>query len=261
MRHSACDSAESIATPPNWDLEDEQLREVLASPLKIQEREENEGQARAYHSERESLMINSSRNAEVSGKPDAECVQKREANAQRTQAHHLERESLMTSFSRDPEVSGKPDAECVQKREANAQRTQAHHLERESLMTSFSRDPGVSGKPDAVFSCHSESSQNTFSERDRSNEPGNRFESSVQSVFRFADPANVGKSLPDGNKDHLLNQARSELMKQEHQVESLNCCIDELQQQAYAQRLEVEDAHHGYVESRREQFRLRIIYL
>ena len=46
-------------------------------------------------------------------------------------------------------------------------------------------------------------------------------------------------------------------MKQEHQVGSLNNCIDELQQQAYAQRLELEDAHHGYVESRREQLRLQ----
>ena len=42
-------------------------------------------------------------------------------------------------------------------------------------------------------------------------------------------------------------------MKQEHQVGSLNNCIGELQQQAYAQRLELQDAHHGYVESRREQ--------
>ena len=71
-------------------------------------------------------------------------------------------------------------------------------------MTTSSRDLEVSGKPDAVFSCPSESSQNTFSERDRSNEPGNRFESSVHSVFRFAVLANVGKSLLDRNKDHLF---------------------------------------------------------
>ena len=64
-------------------------------------------------------------------------------------------------------------------------------------MTSSSRDLEVSGKPDAVFSCHSESSQNTFSERDRSNESGNSFESSVHPVFRFADTANIGKSLLD----------------------------------------------------------------
>ena len=40
------------------------------------------------------------------------------------------------------------------------------------------------------------------------------FENSVHSVFRFADPANVGKTLLERNKDHVLNQARSELMKQ-----------------------------------------------
>ena len=178
--HSAYDSAESIATPADSDLEDEQLRKMLASPLYKRAREENEEQARAYHSERESLMIQS---------------------------------------SRDPEVSGKPDAECVQKREANAQRTQAYHSRRESLMASSSRELEVSWKLDAIFSCHSESSQNTFSVRDRSNEPG----------------------------------ARSELLKQEHQLKSLNSCIDELQQQAYSQRLELEDAYHGYIESRREQ--------
>ena len=46
-------------------------------------------------------------------------------------------------------------------------------------------------------------------------------------------------------------------MKQEHQVGSLNNCISELQQEAYAQRLELQDAQHGYVESRREQIRLQ----
>ena len=107
-----------------------------------------------------------------------------------------------------------------------------------------------------MFSCHSESSHNTFSGRDRSNELGNRFESAVGSVFKFADPANVRKSL-DGNKDHLLNYARSELMTKKHQVGSLNSCIDELHQQACAQRLGLEDAHHGYIESGREHFRLQ----
>ena len=133
----------------------------------------------------------------------------------------------------------------------------ACHSRRETLMTSSSRDLKVSGKPDAVLSCPSELGPNTFSERNQSNEPGNRFENSVHSVFRVAEPSSAGKSLLDGNKDHLLNQARSELMKQEYQVGSLNNCINEVQQQAYAQRLELEDAHHGYVESRQEQVRLQ----
>ena len=45
-------------------------------------------------------------------------------------------------------------------------------------------------------------------------------------------------------KINLLSQARSELMRQEHQVESLNNCINDLKQQTYAQRLELQDAQH-----------------
>ena len=37
-----------------------------------------------------------------------------------------------------------------------------------------------------------------------------------ESVFSDANPANVAKSLLEGNGDHLPTQARSELMKQEH---------------------------------------------
>ena len=55
----------------------------------------------------------------------------------------------------------------------------------------------------------------------------------------------------------MLTQARSELMKQEQKVESLHKCNSELQEQAYAQRLELEDTDHGHVESRREQVRLQ----
>ena len=85
-------------------------------------------------------------------------------------------------------------------------------------------------------------------------EPGNQFKSSV---FKHADPSNLGRYLLEGNKDYFLSQARSEPMRQEHQVGSLNNCMSELQQQAYAQRLESQDAHHGYIESRREQVRLQ----
>ena len=67
----------------------------------------------------------------------------------------------------------------------------------------------------------------------------------------------MAKSLLDGNRDHLLAEARSELMKQEDKVESLNTCISELQQQTHAQRLELEDTHVGCAESRREQVRLQ----
>ena len=76
--------------------------------------------------------------------------------------------------------------------------------------------PIAPGKPAALFSNGSE-------------EPGNQFKSSV---FKHAHPSNLGISLLEGNEDHLLSQANSEFMRQEHQVGSLNHCISELQQQA-----------------------------
>ena len=129
----------------------------------------------------------------------------------------------------------------IHMRGASAKRTQADHSRRESLTSSSSQEPRAYGKPDAMSSS-------------RSKEPGNLIKSCV---FKHADPSNPVRSLLEGNKDHLLCQGRSKIVKQEHQVGSLNNCIDELQQQAYAQRLEVEDAHHGYVESRRERSRLQ----
>ena len=56
----------------------------------------------------------------------------------------------------------------------------------------------------------------------KSNEQGNQFESSI---FNLADPSKLEGFLLEGNKDHVLNQARSELMKQKQQVNSLDNCV------------------------------------
>ena len=72
---------------------------------------------------------------------------------------------------------------------------------------------------------------------------------------KYAAPSKLGRTLLEGSTDHLLLQARSKLMKQEHQVGSFNSCINEVQQQAYAQGLELQDARNGYLQSRREQAR------
>ena len=129
-------------------------------------------------------------------------------------------------------ASGKPKAVIIQRRGASAERTQADL--REGLMSCSSQEPRASGKLAAMFSSGNK-------------EPGNLIKSSV---FKHADPSNLGRSLLEGNNDHLLSQARSKLMKQELQVGSLNNCISELQQQASDQRLELQDAQHGYIESR-----------
>ena len=78
-------------------------------------------------------------------------------------------------------------------------------------------------------------------------------------MFRNANPSNLRGSLLEGNKDHLLNQARSDLAKQELHVEFLHKCIGEQQRQTENQRLALalQDAQYGFVESRREQVRLQ----
>ena len=55
----------------------------------------------------------------------------------------------------------------------------------------------------------------------------------------------------------MLNQARSDLAKQELHVESLSKCNGELQRQTEEQILALQDAQYGFVESRREQVRLQ----
>ena len=63
--------------------------------------------------------------------------------------------------------------------------------------------------------------------------------------------------LLEGNKDHLLNQARSDLAKRELHVESLNKCIGDLQKRTEAQNRALQDVQNEFVESRREQTRLQ----
>ena len=90
---------------------------------------------------------------------------------------------------------------------------------KESLRSHSCEGQKALGNPNALFS----------------SEQGNLIRSSV---FRRANPSN----LIEGNKDHLLNQARSALAKQELRVESLKQCIGELRRQTEGQRLALQDA-------------------
>ena len=88
-------------------------------------------------------------------------------------------------------------ATVIQERGASAKRTQA--VPRESLMSSSSQEPTASEKLAAMFSSESK-------------EPGNQLKSSI---FKDADPSNLRRSLLEGNKDHLLSQARSSWISQQ----------------------------------------------
>ena len=123
------------------------------------------------------------------------------------------------------------------------ERSQVYHSDRESLVSSSSQGLTSFGtrEPVAVFSRQSRLNQDTFSKRDQCSlkHQQEHVSGSNEPIFRFCNPVDVAKSFPEGIRDHLLTQARSELLTQAHKVESLNNCIDELQQQAYAQRLEL----------------------
>ena len=102
-------------------------------------------------------------------------------------------------------IAPKKPAAMIQERGAIATRTQADHSRRESLTLSSSQVPRALGKPAAMFASGSQ---------DLENQPKSSF-------FRNANPSNLRGSLLEGNQDHLLSQARSELMRQEHQVGSI----------------------------------------
>ena len=107
-----------------------------------------------------------------------------------------EQQKMLTSPLYAQKASKKPDALAVQEREVSAQLTQAG---KESLWSHSSEGLKALEKPNALFS----------------SEQGNLIRSSV---FRNANPSNMRGSLLEGNKDHLLNQARSDLAKQELHV-------------------------------------------
>ena len=77
------------------------------------------------------------------------------------------------------------------------------------------------------------------------------------SVFGNANVSNLSGTLLEGNKDHLLSQARSDLAQRELHVESLNKCIGDLQKRTEAQNRALQDVQNEFVDSRREQTRLQ----
>ena len=108
---------------------------------------------------------------------------------------------LLTSPLYAQRASGRPDALVIQEREVSAQTS---HL---------SQDQRASGRPAALFSPKRNEQRNpTWS-----------------SVFGNANVSNLSETPLEGNKDHLLNRARTDPARREIHVESLNKCINDLQ--------------------------------
>ena len=77
------------------------------------------------------------------------------------------------------------------------------------------------------------------------------------SVFGKSNVSNLSGTLVEGNKDPLLNRARTDLARREIHVESLNVCIDDLQKRTEVQDTALQEVQHEFVESRREHARLQ----
>ena len=138
-----------------------------------------------------------------------------------------ELQKLLTSPLYAQRASGKPDAMVVQEREVSAQTSHS------------SEDHGASGKPAALFS-------------PKRNEQLNQMWSSM---FGNANLSSLSGTLLEGNKDHMLNRARTDLARREIHVESLNKCIGDLQKRTEVQDRALQEVQHEFVESRREQAR------
>ena len=89
-------------------------------------------------------------------------------------------------------------------------RSECGTITNEGLMPSSSQCLNFvgAGKPAAWLSHQKRLGQDEFSEREQ---PADTSRSN-ESIFRDANPANVAKYLREGNKGHLLTQARSGLM-------------------------------------------------
>ena len=66
-----------------------------------------------------------------------------------------------------------------------------------------------------MFSSQKRLNQDTFSDRDEFSLRHQLVFGSNEPFIRFSNRANVARSLLDGNRDYLLAEASSELMKQE----------------------------------------------
>ena len=95
------------------------------------------------------------------------------------------------------------------------------------------------GTPEPVFSHKRTSSQETLSNREGISSGHQPVQGKDETLFRFSDPEEAARLVLE-QRDHLLADAKSEILKQECKVDSLNTSIRELQRQALSNRMEMD---------------------
>ena len=111
---------------------------------------------------------------------------------------------------------------CMRKELLGNQIQRSFRREVSAQTSQSSEGHRASGNPAALFSPKHDEQRNQM----------------WSSMFGNANLSNLSGTLLEGNKDHLLSQARSGLANRELHVESLNECIGDLQKRTEAQSIQ-----------------------
>ena len=133
----------------------------------------------------------------------------------------------------------------LQEREGSADRSR--------VCRSF-RGNSVSGKTAAVFSHKGLSSQETLSDRKGVSSGHQPVQGKDETFFRFSDPEDAARLVFEEQRDHLLAEAKSEILNHECKDDLLNTSIREFGRQAHSNRLEMD---YMCMKNLGEQARLR----
>ena len=129
------------------------------------------------------------------------------------------------------------------------------HSFRENSVSSSSHFRESAGKLVAVFSHKRKASQETLSDREGISLGHQPVEGKDETFFRFSDLVEAARFVLEEQRDPRLAEMKSEILKQECKVDTLNTCRAK-QRQAHSNRLEMDNPNHGSEKSRREQARL-----
>ena len=101
------------------------------------------------------------------------------------------------------------------------------------------------------------SGQDTISHKEGVSSGHQTVQGKGDTFVTFSNPEDAARLVLEEQRDHQLAEPKSELLKQECEVDVLNTCIREFQRKAHSNRLEMESKNYGYEESQREQARLQ----
>ena len=140
--------------------------------------------------------------------------------------------------------------------EASADRSQVYHSYSENSVSSSSHFRTGAGRPAAVFSHKRKSNQESHSEREGISLAHRAVRGENEAPCKLPESENAARLALEEQSDHLLAEAKSEVLKQECRADFLDCSIRELQRQIHSSRMEIDHTYLGYETSRREQARL-----